>query len=454
MTSPRYAIYFAPGPESLLWQLGSTWLGRDAWRHCALPTPPLASIHEESLRAFTQHPRRYGFHATLKAPFHLASPAAVDTLAEDMEQFAARESCFALPGLKVADLEDFLALVPTHSCQRLADLERRVVTYFDRHRRPLNESELARRRLKPLTPLEDELLSRWGYPHVMDAFRLHFTLSDSLTGSHPKFADQLRAEARRVFADELERPVPFDSLSLFEEARPGADFELIARMPFGRPGRLIYVVGPSGAGKDSVIAWARQHLALQRDIVFAQRVITRPPSNGHELVEQHESVSEAIFGRLMARGAFGFQWSANGFRYAVRQEVLDQRRMGHTVVINGSREHLPVARQKVPGLEVVHITASSEVRASRLAGRQREDASAVAARLQRAEQFLPEQVDLEICNDGVLGEAGLKLLHWLVNPPGVCRPSLNQDGHSAEWNLPQLSDFPSSPARAAFPGAL
>ncbi len=440
MTAPRYALYFAPAPESALWQLGSAWLGRDAWRHCALPAPTLANIREDSLRAFTQHPRRYGFHATLKAPFHLATPGAVDALIEDLEQFTAREPCFALSGLKLAQLDDFLALVPGHACQRLTDLERRVVTHFDRHRRPQSEAELARRRMKRLTALEDELLSRWGYPHVLEAFRFHFTLSDSLTGAHPKFADYLRVEAQRIFADELETPLPIDALSLFEESRPGADFELIARMPFGRPGRLIYVVGPSGAGKDSVMAWVRQHLALQRDIVFAQRVITRPSAAGASHAEQHESVSDAIFARLMARGAFGFHWSAHNCRYAIRKDVLDQCRIGLTVVVNGSREHLPVARQKVPGLEVVHITASSDTRARRLAGRQREDDSAVAARLERAEQFSPEQVDLEIRNDGPITEAGLQLLHWLLNPPGVFRAMPNQSAESGVDHLSRFAD--------------
>lgn len=410
---PRYAIYFAPAPDSALWQLGSAWLGRDAWRHCAVPAPMLANIREDSLRAFTQHPRRYGFHATLKAPFHLADPGGIDELLEDVEQFAARESCFALPGLKLAELDDFLALVPMHGSERLADLERRCVMRFDAHRRPLSDADLARRRAKPLTPLEDAMLVRWGYPHVLDAFRLHFTLTDAFTGAHPRFIDQVRAEALRIFAGELERPQPFDALSVFEESRPGADFELIARMPFGKPGRLVYVVGPSGAGKDSVIAWARDHLALQRDIVFARRVITRPAIPGGE---QHQSVSQAVFARLQARDAFAFQWSAHECRYAIRKETLGLRQFGMTVVINGSREHLPVARRKYPELEVVHITAPREALARRLEGRGREDREAMGERLARAEAFTPDHVDLEIVNDGPLAMAGLALLEWLVRP--------------------------------------
>ncbi|MBL8516550.1 MAG: phosphonate metabolism protein/1,5-bisphosphokinase (PRPP-forming) PhnN [Betaproteobacteria bacterium] len=410
---PRYAVYFAPAPDSALWQLGSAWLGRDAWRHCAVPAPTLANIREDTLRAFTQHPRRYGFHATLKAPFHLAQPSGLNALLADVEALAAREACFALPALRVAQVDDFLALVPAHGCRRLADLERRCVMRFDAHRRPLDEADLARRRTKPLSPLEDALLERWGYPHVLDAFRLHFTLSDSFAGAHPRFVDQVRAEAMRIFASELDAPRPFDALSVFAEAHAGADFELIARMPFGKSGRLVYVIGPSGAGKDSVIAWARDHLSLQRDIVFARRVITRPADASGE---RHEAVSDAVFTRLLARDAFAMQWAAHDCRYAIRKEALAQRRLGMTVVVNGSREHLPVARGKFPDLEVVHITAAPEVLAHRLRERAREDQSAMAGRLARANAFATHDVDLEIRNDGPLAEAGLRLLRWLTRP--------------------------------------
>lgn len=176
-------------------------------------------------------------------------------------------------------------------------------------------------------------------------------------------------------------------------------------------GRLLYVAGPSGAGKDSVIDYARTHLPPGANVVFARRTITRPSGPG----EDHVPVSEPAFETLLAAGAFAMHWRANGIAYGIGREVPGWLDAGRTVVVSGSRAHLPEANAAFPGLEVVLVTASPETLARRLAKRGREDAASIRARLARAgEVKLPDWVKAtEIRNDGDISIAGGQLLALL-----------------------------------------
>lgn len=412
----RYAIYLAPPPDSQMWRAGCAWLGRDPLRGAFVPPPELEHITADLLEAVTCHPRRYGFHGTLRSPMHLATGVDEAQFLSEVETFAAREIGFALPSLKLEQLRGFLALVPLRATYRLRDLERRCLAQVEPLRRPLSSLEIERRMQAGLSARQASLLLAWGYPHVLDQYHLHFTLSDSLSTLHPQCQTRLHQEAERHFGYLAERPFTIDALCVFREPTPGANFELLARMPFGRSGRLVYVVGPSGAGKDSILDWARRHLALQRDIVFARRTITRPCKDE---VEQHEAVSDSMFTRLVSRQAFAFQWEAHGFRYGIRKEALEQLAAGMTVIINGSREHLPVARARVPHLEVVHITAPLDQIEQRLRERRRESADNIERRMERARQLARLAADLEISNQGELAQAGQRLLDWLLHPPGT-----------------------------------
>lgn len=171
--------------------------------------------------------------------------------------------------------------------------------------------------------------------------------------------------------------------------------------------RLIVVVGPSGAGKDSVLrAWAalRGHgVAVHQ----AQRVITRPADDG---AEQHEAVSRDDFAAMQDQGAFATVWLAHGLHYGVRHQAFAPLAQGDWVVLNSSRAHLPVLRRQACKLSVVEITAAPDLRAQRLAGRAREDASAVQARLLR--QLPPAQADLTLVNDSSLHEVAQALHRW------------------------------------------
>jgi phosphonate metabolism protein PhnN/1,5-bisphosphokinase (PRPP-forming) len=410
----RYALCFAPPVESPLWLAGSTWLGRDAARDEPAEQPVVDNILADTLHAITAMPRRYGFHATLKAPFHLSESTCPQELLEHVDAFAGDQHSFPMPQLVVSQLDQFLALVPALPAGRVNAMAKACVAEFDRHRKPLDEAELARRRRQRLTPREDEMLVRWGYPHVLDCFRFHFTLTDSLCGTHDRFIDGVRGAAERMFSMPASQAAAFDAISVFEETAPGGDFRLIHRAPFGRQGRLVYVVGASGVGKDSLLRWAKVRTQPQHGIVFAQRVITRPLDSG---VEQHEPVTAAQFDVLRSTGELGMTWNAHGFSYGVRRPVLDELKYGMTVVVSGSRAHLPAALAHYPDLEVVHVTASDDRVAQRLRERGREDETAIATRQTREPlQCANGAKVLEISNEGEISIAGEALMKLLLRP--------------------------------------
>ena len=168
--------------------------------------------------------------------------------------------------------------------------------------------------------------------------------------------------------------------------------------------RLIVVVGPSGAGKDSLLRGWR---AAPAPPAFAQRVITRAP-DAHEA---HEAVTPGDFSGLHARGLLATWWQAHGLDYGVRRSQFEPLAEGRWVVLNGSRAHLPALRAQAPGLRVVSVSAPAAVLASRLAARGREDAAARDARLARA-LAAPVAADLDLVNDGDLGECVAALARW------------------------------------------
>jgi ribose 1,5-bisphosphokinase len=172
-------------------------------------------------------------------------------------------------------------------------------------------------------------------------------------------------------------------------------------------GRLFYVVGPSGSGKDSLLDYARERVPAH--VRFATRTVTRPASAGGE---RHVAVTAQEFEALLASGAFAMHWQANGHSYGVGREIADWLDEGRTVVVSGSRAYLPEARTGFPQMKVVSVTATYDVLRARLAARAREDAQAIEARLARAAAYrLPPGVaDHEIANDADIAQAGSRLL--------------------------------------------
>lgn len=148
-----------------------------------------------------------------------------------------------------------------------------------------------------------------------------------------------------------------------------------------RRGRLVLVVGPSGAGKDTLINLARECLAGDENVLFVRRVVTRAAGG----VEDHDCLSPEAFEAAEAAGAFALSWRAHGLGYGIPASAADAVAAGRCVVCNASRGIVAEARARFPRVEVVQVSAPAEVLAERLAARGRESAEDVAARVRRAE---------------------------------------------------------------------
>lgn len=221
--NPRHALYYAPPPTHPLWQAGCDWLQRD----------PTAADAPAPQRPHVREPWRYGFHATLKPPMRLAPGRDAASLREAVEKLAQRTPRFEMPALSVQWLSGFLALRPAeplsrrHALHRLAD---DCVAQLDAWRAPPTPDEAHRRQKLRLDDEQQDLLQRFGYPHVMGRWRFHMTLSDPLPPDVGLRA-ALQREAERHFRSALAQPLPCDAICLFVEAAPGQPFRLMQRFP-------------------------------------------------------------------------------------------------------------------------------------------------------------------------------------------------------------------------------
>ena len=219
----RVALYYAPPITDPLHAAASAWLGRDAETNAPARQPDLPDI-----AAITQDARGYGFHATLKAPMRLAEGVTWDRFVAEAETLAAGIRPFDLPPLSVQDLHGFLAIretEPSHALQALSDL---CVAGVDHLRAPPSEAELAKRRKNTLPPVQEALLSRWGYTYVFGEFFFHMTLTRRLSAAEK--AIYLPA-ATAHFAAVLDQPRRVTDLAIFTQAAPGAPFTIAQRIP-------------------------------------------------------------------------------------------------------------------------------------------------------------------------------------------------------------------------------
>lgn len=174
-------------------------------------------------------------------------------------------------------------------------------------------------------------------------------------------------------------------------------------------GVVVAVVGPSGAGKDSVMNHARERLgSLVSEVTFIRRIITRPPN---EDMEDHDSVDDLSFERMIADHAFAVHWSANGLHYGLPVSMDRMVRAGGVVVANVSRAVIPALRGRYAHILPVIITAPSHVLAERLVARGRENCEEIISRLGRADaQELAVEGAVTISNDSDLANASEKFL--------------------------------------------
>jgi ribose 1,5-bisphosphokinase len=177
-----------------------------------------------------------------------------------------------------------------------------------------------------------------------------------------------------------------------------------------RHGAFVAVVGPSGAGKDSVISYARERLAAEDGVLFVRRVVTRPS----DAAEDHDTLDEAAFLAAEKGGAFALSWEAHGLRYGLPAGIDAAIARGRVAVANVSRAILPRLCQRYAMVAVVEIGAAPEVLANRLAARGRESSAAVSARLARSAPVeAPGAGVTSVDNSGPLEVAGERFVDLL-----------------------------------------
>ena len=177
------------------------------------------------------------------------------------------------------------------------------------------------------------------------------------------------------------------------------------------PGRLVLVVGPSGAGKDTLLRLAQAACADDHEVVFPRRVVTRASSAD----EDNIAVSQDDFRRAREHGDFAVHWEAHGHSYALPLEINDDIRAGRTVVVNVSRTVIGTLRQAYANVVVVAITAPPDVLAQRLAARARHSDGNIVDRLARSVDDASAIADVTILNAGSAEYHGRHLLRVIRN---------------------------------------
>lgn len=216
----RYAIYVMAQGD--FHREASRWLGWDARLGCTMEHPEVDRL-PHSIDALTQTPCKYGFHGTIKPPFRLADGETQASLQEACATLMPTLPAAKVDELVVRPLDGFVAVVPESPSASLAKLAADVVEKLDGFRAPPNSDELGKRRKAGLSPAQETNLLRWGYPHVMDEFRFHMTLS----GKRPvPESENLAVRLGEHFAPVLPKPFNITSLELLGEDEAGR-FHLI-----------------------------------------------------------------------------------------------------------------------------------------------------------------------------------------------------------------------------------
>lgn len=220
----RHALYFLPPKGSGLEDFGDSWLGWSVTKGKFVAHPQIAKL---PIASITKRPRRYGFHGTLKAPFRLANGVRESDLITKATALVSSIPAFEMPALQITSLGSFLAFVPQELSTELQQLASSLVRELDPLRAPLSDTELVRRRSAGLTPAQEILLAKWGYPYVMDEFRFHLTLSGRLqTDELKSIKSLLQTQTSHLTVS----PVRVADVGLVGEAEDGR-FHLILRLP-------------------------------------------------------------------------------------------------------------------------------------------------------------------------------------------------------------------------------
>ena len=226
--TPRYAIYYMPVATSALWRFGCRVIGYDACG--AEPPPPFDQLGDAAAAGVFAEPARYGFHATLKAPFELAAGKTESHLLAAAAEFAGRQPQLPLGLLKIAPLDRFIALIPAAPPDALETFAAECVREFDDFRAALSAADRERRLQSPMTATQRAYLDAWGYPYVFEEFRFHMTLCGPLT---PDLLAPLTTMLGKLYAS-IDHPVALDGLAVFKQPERTAPFHVLQRLAFAR----------------------------------------------------------------------------------------------------------------------------------------------------------------------------------------------------------------------------
>ena len=224
---PRYAIYAAPERDTRLWHFGCRVLGRDAETGEAVEHILPKGFAPDEWRELTASPRRYGFHATLKAPFELAEGRSEEALFDAVRTFAQRQEPVENVPLKPELSGGFVFLTPVKPDERLDTFAEASVQYFEPFRAPLTDEDRGRR--KNLTERQAGYLERFGYPYVFEDFQFHLTLAGPLPEAR---ADDVHAALSAAAEQALKgETLSLRSVCLFREPGRGEPARLVLRAP-------------------------------------------------------------------------------------------------------------------------------------------------------------------------------------------------------------------------------
>lgn len=230
--SSRYAIYYAPESGTAWSDFGTHWLGAEPWRIGRPVRSDWPLLEASEQERVTAEPRRYGFHATLKAPFRLHAAGNPNVLLARVTALARTLHPLPLGTLVPVYTAGFVALVPSTVNPALTALAQACVTELDDLRAPLTAADLARRRPDQLDPRGRELLARFGYPHVLERYRFHMTLTGPVDTA---LAGRIVAHLARPMAQlNAQSPPILDRLCIFEETQPGLPLRRMAQVELSR----------------------------------------------------------------------------------------------------------------------------------------------------------------------------------------------------------------------------
>ncbi|MBB4361772.1 putative phosphonate metabolism protein [Bradyrhizobium sp. CIR18] len=228
---PRYAIYFAAGSDSALSRFGAELLGYDAYTGNELAFPADALRVAPDWRDVSADPRKYGFHATLKAPMALVSGRTEAELMAACAAFAGKPRPLPVIRPVVDSISGFIAVIPAEPVEALQQLAADCVRDLDSFRAALSADDRARRKPEKLSERQRDYLARWGYPYVMEEFRFHMTLTGRLDAERRRpILEMLRTRFAALGIETL----AIDRIALFRQDDASARFHIVDEWPLAR----------------------------------------------------------------------------------------------------------------------------------------------------------------------------------------------------------------------------